>query len=574
MVLVAAVLVILMAVRVHSNCVVGFVEHQDQGCVCGSNDGLPFAGRVVCNKDRNSSRLRSIVCITPESSNESSIVAGYCPLVVLNKPQLLDLTIQDQYWTNSDLYGYMCSPMNRTGTLCGHCVNGTAINIHSVIYQCIPESHCGELAWLWYVLGELGPLTVLFVVIIVFRPKLISPSMNAFLLLAQVYSMPNILAETKLGFSAVFSHNVDWPVYIQQVIYGMFNLQLSWVVSPILCLGPGTNILTVFVLQYLTALYPLFLCVVFLVVLELHHYNCRPLVWLTKPIASCCIRFQYGCKLGASLIDCLASLFVLSFIKISNVSAFLLLAVPLISVDGKVLRYVLYYDGSITMFGHQHVPYAVLALCMLTMFTWFPVAFLVLYQSKHFQKCLQRCHLQRPQLTMFVELFQGGFKDGTNGDKDLRFFAGVYFFIRAIVALLATSSSAYLLMPFLSIIISVAFATTFFILKPYKNNFYNHLDGLALLYLAIVIALNTYKNLCLSIFISLVQFKINQIIVYLLVFIPAIYLAGMMIRSNAVKRAFHRVVTCFWQTTCCVPNSPNETTHLIGVMDTSYSRMK
>ena len=91
---------------------------------------------------------------------------------------------------------------------------------------------------------------------------------------------------------------------------------------------------------------------------------------------------------------------------------------------------VVYYDGTIGYFGKEHLPYALLALAVLLVFTFCPILLLCLYPCRCFQRFLNRYHLSSQTLYTFMDTFQGGFKDGTNGTRDCRYFAAVYLIVR------------------------------------------------------------------------------------------------------------------------------------------------
>ena len=517
------------------DCAVGFVE-QGQECVCASDDHLPFNGQVVCGHDGNSSRLRYITCVTPKTGNESMIVAGICPFYELNYQQFVNLTIQDELpFTGAELDEYLCFPVNRTGSLCGQCVNGTAINIHSFMYQCIPDSLCGDLAWLWYLLGEIVPLTLFFAVIIVFQPTLVSPSMNAFVLAVQLISLPATLSSMQVGISASSSSVVTWPAYVVLAMYGVFNIQFLWVIVPTLCIGSQYNILTVLALQYVTALYPLFLCALLLVPVELYHHNFRPLVYICKPVLKCLSRLRNRLNLDSSLPKCLASLFLLSYIKICNTSISLLLVVPQYDAQGQLVDFVLYLDGSVSAFSSQHLPYAVLAMTMLTVFVLAPIALLMLYQWKPLEGFLHCRALLRRNAVPFIELFQGGLKDGKDGYRDLRLFAGIYFVIRVIGTLVLILAGMYLLFSLLAIVLTIALSGVFFILRPYKDDFYNYLDGLFFLYGTLMLSLYMYTYILLSLIFYLDYYHVPVIILNLLLVVPILYLSGLILCKIAQK---------------------------------------
>ena len=187
------------------SCPVGFVDEGD-GCACGADNCLPFGSNVACSEDKNSSNIRILACLTIDFSNvtATNVVAGYSALAAQHIAEMYSWNIYTKIPSDpADLDAFMCRPIRRTGTLCGECVNGTSINIHSVTYKCILSSHCGgKPRWLLYLVGEYGPLTAFFLAMIFIQPKLVSPGTHAFLITAQLASLPNKLSRLQTGFSA------------------------------------------------------------------------------------------------------------------------------------------------------------------------------------------------------------------------------------------------------------------------------------------------------------------------------------------------------------------------------------
>ena len=147
-----------------TTCPVGFVQEGGE-CTCGAENWLPFGSSVACSEDKNSSNIRLLECLTVDfsSTTTTTVVTGYCALTAQHVAEVYSWNIYTKLPSDpADLDAFMCYPVHRTGTLCGQCVNGTSINIHSVTYKCMPNSHCGQPTWLFYLLGEFGPLTVFF----------------------------------------------------------------------------------------------------------------------------------------------------------------------------------------------------------------------------------------------------------------------------------------------------------------------------------------------------------------------------------------------------------------------------
>ena len=113
---------------------------------------------------------------------------------------------------------------------------------------------------------------------------------------------------------------------------------------------------------------------------------------------------------------------------------------------------------------------------------------------------------------MFVESFQGQYKDGTNGTRDFRMFSASFLILRLLilVAILTWHHNAWvslLLGCFIFVVASYFYAT----MRPYKSNLSNNVDIwmlglLGMLSLAFVIALTIYpwtqtsKNSIVAIF--------------------------------------------------------------------------
>ena len=69
--------------------------------------------------------------------------------------------------------------------------------------------------------------------------------------------------------------------------------------------------------------------------------------------------------------------------------------------------------ATIDYFGREHFPYAILALIVLLVFVLLPL--LLLCPVRCFQQCLGHCGVKWLSLHIFMDAFQGCYKDGTNG---------------------------------------------------------------------------------------------------------------------------------------------------------------
>jgi len=109
---------------------------------------------------------------------------------------------------------------------------------------------------------------------------------------------------------------------------------------------------------------------------------------------------------------------------------------------------------------------------------------LLCYPTKLFRKCSSYCRLRRWQaLHVFVEKFQGCYKDGVNGTKDFRPLAGLYLVVR--IALTTVGYIEYhSLRSLLRIIITMAASMFIATARPYYKK--SHMKILESLMLALI----------------------------------------------------------------------------------------
>ncbi len=145
------------------------------------------------------------------------------------------------------------------------------------------------------------------------------------------------------------------------------------------------------------------------------------------------------------------------------------------------IRYVLYYDATVEYFGQDHLPYAILALFVGVFVVILPIVFLLVYPMNWFQKCLNVLKIQRQSLDMFVNCYQGYYKDGTNGTRDYRWVSVVPFLLKLIVFALLRSIYCYSIGALVTVTLIFVQLST----RPYKEEFkvYNITDAFMLLIL-------------------------------------------------------------------------------------------
>ena len=468
-------------------------------CICGNGDDEELFGKFVhCHTEKRIVHVDILMCITYENKLDMFVV-GNCPF----SSRMLSTAHQNgQYALPNGLFSaisptnfntdVMCHPMNRTGRNCGKCNNVTAVAINSYFLQCVPREECHWYNWLLMLLANLGPVTILFIIIVVFHIRFTSGYANAYIFFAQIVSMQINVIQLERNWVNVLANtsSADDIVIPLISVYSIWSLDLGRCIAPNLCTNHHITNIHAFLFQYIIALYGLVLIITVYVLVELHAHNVRLVVWLWRPFRMCFARFQRQLNAKTSLIDALATFLLLSYSKFVLTSIMLLAPTELFNRTDNVVGLVLLYDGSVDYFGTEHMPLAVLAIIVLIIFVLLPPLAMILYPFKCVQRCLTRCRLNRPALVAFMDAIQGCYKDGTNGTCDLRFFSAVYWLARVVIFALYAMYARLDKYPELQYYLLFIYSCLFIIvatLRPYKRNIYNHFDVAMLAYFVLVV---------------------------------------------------------------------------------------
>ena len=445
-------------------------------CRCGES----IHGAVKCNETLQESAILDCYCMTYNES--TGVVAGPCFYNCENmRKGQGDMLYHPLPHHVEELNSAMCGQFHRGGQLCGSCEEGYSPLVYSYDLQCFncTGSHYN---WIKYVTAAFFPLTVFYIIILLCRVSATSPRLYAFVNFSQNIT---ISATVRLILATVTSYpKIGKLVQTIAALYGIWNLDFFRTLIPHICLE--VNTLQALALDYAIACYPLLLIVVSYVLIELHARNFRLLVCLWKPFRRFFIHFRKQWNIKTSVIEVFATFLLLSNFKFLNLSLDLLTPTEVRNINGSLLGLFLWYDGSIAYFGKEHLPYAIIALLLLLIFVISPIVLLLLYPMRCFQHCLGRCGLRCHALHVFMDAFQGCYKDGTNGTRDCRYFGALYLIMRIIslfVLALTLDVLGYAVIQFMLIVFAMLMA----IIQPYKAEFavYNTVDTVFILILAL-----------------------------------------------------------------------------------------
>ena len=445
-------------------------------CKCGEEiDGI-----VKCNKALQESAILDCYCMTYNESTEA-VVVGACLYKCVGTKDTKDVVYRRMPKTVEELNHDMCGHLNRGGQLCGECKTNYSPPVYSYDLECTMCSG-GLYSWMKYVGIAFAPLTIFLALVFCFRINTTSPKLHAFVTFSQGIAIP---VNVRFLLLATRSYSgVSIVVRILATIYGFWNLDFFRAfISNQVCLK--VNTLQVLALDYSIAFYPLALIIVTYVLIELHDHNFRVIVWIWRPFHRCFARFRQKWDIKTSIIDAFATFLLLSNIKLLSLSTDVLTPTYVYNVNGSVVGIYLYYDASIEYFGNKHLPYAILAVFVVLIFILLPMLLLLLYPMRCFHQCLGCCGLRWHALHVFMDAFQGCYKDGTNGTRDCRYFAGVYLLLRLMFIILFASVRNGMFCA-MAILLLMGIVMVIARVQPYKAEFaaYNAIDSIFILALA------------------------------------------------------------------------------------------
>ena len=438
-------------------------------CVCG-----PQTNGIVCNPKTCNASILFQYCITYNPVKRAQAV-GIC--FFESKSEFKTMLPSNV----SELNDFMCGYFNRGSQLCGACKKGYGPVLLTYDLQCAKCSS-QNYGWALYLLVGFLPITLFYLVIVMFQVSATSGPLNAFIFSAQIVT--TAIENNKLAFTThayqLWSVRDTWKIFI--TFYGIWNLDFFRSTIPPFCVSENITTLHAVALQYLPAFYPLLLIVVTYVLIELHDRNIRVVVWMWRPFHRCLAPFRKHSRWDpkASIISTFITFLTLAYTKLIIISGKILSEVSVTDIQGNVSRFVL-LDPTVPYFGNEHLPFAILAIAVLSMFIALPLLLLLIYPTKTFQKLLGCLNIRWPALHIFADVFQGCYKNRTDGTNDYRCFAAFYFIARIVIFVIFVAcvevNSLELVM---STVVFIIGSLLFALLRPYKKNWLNVLDSLIL----------------------------------------------------------------------------------------------
>ena len=447
-----------------------WVNTSDSSGYCACAEEVPPG--IQCEQRNQMSSLLQGFCIFYHSEEDIIWVSG-CPFsfpktVTKNAMFVLPANV-------SELNSVVCGNLSREvkGPLCGRCTNNTGPSIYSVGVECVS---CSPMNILYYILLQYLPSTLMFLLIIVFRPNITSPPMATYVLFCNctvLYSRIFFWLFTQ-GYSAIAKTAIT--------LSAVWSFDALLFISPPLCLSPRIKEFHIPFLEFLATVFPFFLLLLSYALIEIHARDFRPIVAMWRWFSRIYVNFYRAWNPRSSMIQAFASLFFLSYAKLSYLVLGTLLWIRDLNKNRKEKGIILYMDPNVPFWSTKHVLLMIFSLAVAVFVFLPPLLILVVYPTSLYRKISHWISPKwRLRIKTYVEIFHGSVKDGTHGTPDYRSLPGWLLLLLGCLPLLLyiieTIIKNFFTITFVTAIIFCGLAFFCILLQPYKDKLPNILTA-------------------------------------------------------------------------------------------------
>ena len=254
-----------------SHCGPGFVLNRGHNtkCVCSSfnqnNESLSYVS-LKCEPNGSVGIAVNYWAGYPNISiaSQDSLYTGVCVTQLCNhysRNDNSDYLFCSLPQSPEKLERQICGE-SRQGRLCGRCVLNKSVYYHSDNFICGNNTSC-QYGIPIYIASELLPVTIIFLVILIFKISLTSGAVYSFVFYAQILS---ILSITLYGTIPLESKNTMYVINFFQLLLGIFNFNIGkWE----FCVFQTDSIMNLFMIKYATLAYAFFLVLATILIMRI-----------------------------------------------------------------------------------------------------------------------------------------------------------------------------------------------------------------------------------------------------------------------------------------------------------------
>ena len=250
-------------------------------CECANN----LDGALLC-RDPGRAYLRIDFCITLDN-NTNMLIAAKCHRGHYNSHNMINGIYGLLPNDTSLIMESQCTPNNRKGYLCSKCADGYGVAVTSLTPNCVPCTLSVVPAILLYLLIELLPITIFFMVIVIFRINISAGPLLGYFIYCQAYTFTtNQLFEVCYS---ILNHSHTLGKVLLHISYFLAGI---WALCPVnilppICISHRISTMDAIVMKYIRVFYPLVVTLFTYFLIELHARNFKLVVYLWRPVQAC-----------------------------------------------------------------------------------------------------------------------------------------------------------------------------------------------------------------------------------------------------------------------------------------------
>ena len=266
-------------------------------------------GRIICDEGL----VLVGVCLTRASHLSNLTVYGLCPYIIVTDQEIyqrwtIDGLFQQYYHINFTMPEQTCGKLNRKGLLCSQCNDGYGPSVCAFASECVKCRGSAFSRWVLHLFVVLFPITMFYVIVIIFNIQATSPPFAAYVLFCQTFT-----ALDRIYFCSSTKASIHDPsqvlLLLARTLSGIWNLDFGRYIFPPFCVSDSINSYHSLFLDYIPGFYLMVLIVTTYCLIELHSSNFMPVVLLWKPFHKCFVRVRRSWDPKASMINTFATFY-------------------------------------------------------------------------------------------------------------------------------------------------------------------------------------------------------------------------------------------------------------------------
>ena len=270
-------------------------------CICGDS----LFNIIICNPETLTIKLAvKFFCFMIFDNNgvNTTLLGTYPYGDSVRLPRNFSMS---QIYEDSTL----CSFYNRKGQLCGECTENYTLPGYSYYLGCVKCNNYNN-GWIKFIVAAFLPLTIFYILVIMFRISVNSSKLNAFVMVSQIAVSPpvirNLYSHSLLSGPYHVSYFLQFILQFIIAIITIWNLDFFRSLYGYICIHPDLNYQHVLLLEYAIAIYPLFLILLTFILVKLHD-NFAFIFWLWKPFYRCLAVFWRQWNIRSYLVHAFAT---------------------------------------------------------------------------------------------------------------------------------------------------------------------------------------------------------------------------------------------------------------------------